>query len=231
MINDKLKNNISDDNLKIKNKKKFLKKKHNISLNNDIYNINYIDKLKIKIKNLKKKLNLKKKKIVGYKDKILKFKNKILDLKLITKAEIDNIYKRNNKEIKKIRKYAIEDFAKDLLPIIDSLNDTIKIIKKDNIKNNIDIICEGIELTYRKFLFVIKKFGISVINKSYVVFDPNYHQAMFVIENLEEKKFNLVNKNIENNTVVSVLQDGYILNGRLLRPAMVEVFKKKTKKH
>ncbi len=194
LIKKKYNNNESviDSKVKIKEKKK-----------------DNIESLNIKINFLKKELNIKEQIVSLFKKKILCLKNEIKNLNLRFRAEIENIHKRNLLEIEKIHKYSLEKFAIDLLPIIDNLNNAIKLSIEKN------TIYEGIKLTLKSFLFVINKFGINIINKINVPFNPEYHQAMII------KKVD----GVVSNTVINVLQDGYIMNGRLLRPAMVEVSK------
>ncbi len=178
------------------------------------------------IKNLYNKNNYLKKKLKDKKLIILKLKNKILDLNknlydinLRFKADIENIYKRNDLNIEKIYKYSLKKFAKDLLPIIDSLKQSILVSK--NKKIDVLINYKGLKLTLKNFLLVIKKFGIEIINSKNILFDPNYHQAVSVT------KTNDVNKN---NLIIEILQDGYLLNNRLLRPAMVHIYKYESSK-
>ncbi len=197
------------------NSKKKIDIKNNVQNNdNDILFLNkkYIKKIDL----LKKKINIKKKKIVKLKNKILYFKKKNYNLVLRSKADIDNLCKRYEKNITNIYKYSLEKFSIDLLPIIDNLKSALLTSKNKYI--NINDTFKGIELTLRNFLSVIKKFGIKLINKVNVNFDTNYHQAISIIE---------TNDVLKDNIVIEILQDGYLLNDRLLRPAMVKVFKYK----
>ncbi len=177
----------------------------------------FIKDLKNKFYKFKKKISSKNNQINKFKKKILKFEKKIKNINLRCKADIDNMSKRNQKNIENIYKYSLEKFSKNLLPVIDNLKNALKVSK--NKKLDIQITYEGLKLTLKNFLSVIKKFGISVINKINVDFDPNFHQAVSVIESNKD--------NIKDNLVIEILQDGYILNKRLLRPAMVKVVKVK----
>ncbi len=171
-------------------------------------------KLKNKINKYKKKLSYKNKIIKKLENNLLKFKEDIENLNLRFRADIENIHKRNQLNIENIYKYSLEKFIKNILPVIDNLKNALKVSKNKNLDNKITY--EGIKLTLKNFLSVIKNFGISIINKINIEFDPNFYQAVSVIETNNIK---------ENNIIVEILQDGYILNNRLLRPAMVKVMK------
>ncbi len=198
--------------------------KKNICKENDFNEIkNNINKKKCNfIKNLKKRFYKYKEKIFSknkiidkLKNKLLKYKKKNKDLNLRCKADLDNMYKRNQMNVENVYKYSLEKFSKNLLPVIDNLKNALKVSKNKKIDNQVTY--EGLKLTLKNFLSVIEKFGISVINKINVNFDPNFHQAVSVVESNKN--------NIQDNLVIEILQDGYILNKRLLRPAMVKVIK------
>ncbi len=177
-------------------------------------NIDNINLLNNKIKNLNEELDLKNSNLSILKKKISDLKKKIYNINLRYSADIDNINKRNEKNNKKIYKYCLEKFMFDLLPIIDNLKHALKNLK--NKKIDINITYEGINLILKDFISTIKKFGVSIINKINVPFNPNYHQAMVVLNSDKKDKDNFVE---------DILQEGYILNNRLLRPAMVKVIK------
>ncbi len=176
---------------------------------------NFIKNLKNRFYKYKKKIFSKNKIIDKLKNKLLKYKKKNKDLNLRCKADLDNMYKRNQMNVENIYKYSLEKFSKNLLPVIDNLKNALKVSKNKKIDNQVTY--EGLKLTLKNFLSVIEKFGISVINKINVNFDPNFHQAVSVVESNKD--------NIQDNLVIEILQDGYILNKRLLRPAMVKVIK------
>lgn len=199
-----IKENIYNDNDLQKNKNKIVSKKYN----------SIIIKLKDKIYKYKNKISYKNKIIKKLKDNLLKFKKDIKNLDLRSKADIDNMRKRNQLNIENIYKYSLEKFVKNILPVIDNLKNALKVSSNKNLDNKITY--EGIKLTLKNFLSVIKNFDISVIDKINVEFNPNFHQAVSVIESKDIKKDNLI---------VEILQDGYLLNKRLLRPAMVKVIK------
>lgn len=137
----------------------------------------------------------------------------IEDLKnqvLYAKAEAENIRRRSYEEADKTRKFAIEGFSQELLSVKDSLEATLG---SDNVDNK--ILTDGVELTLKQLNAVFEKFNIVEINPIGEKFDPNEHQAMSMVESKEQ----------ESNTVLSVLQKGYKLNDRVIRPAMVSVVK------
>jgi molecular chaperone GrpE len=130
---------------------------------------------------------------------------------LYVKAEGENIRRRATEDIDKARKFALEKFSGELLAVKDSLDAALAIDSTDvaSYKN-------GVELTAKQLLSVFEKFNIAEINPVNEKFDPNKHQAISAVES-----------ELEPNTVVSVLQKGYTLNERVLRPALVMVSKAK----
>jgi molecular chaperone GrpE len=137
----------------------------------------------------------------------------IEDLKnqvLYAKAEAENIRRRSYEEADKTRKFAIEGFSQELLSVKDSLEASLG---SDNVDNK--ILIDGVELTLKQLNAVFEKFNIVEVNPIGEKFDPNEHQAMSMVESNEQ----------ESNTVLSVLQKGYKLNDRVIRPAMVSVVK------
>ena len=110
-------------------------------------------------------------------------------------------------------KFALERFAQDLLPVRDSLE--MGLAAFDNENAEIDTLREGIELTLQMLSSVMGKFEIQEVNPQDERFDPDFHQAMSIQERAD----------VEPNTVVTVVQKGYLLNDRLIRPAMVIVSK------
>ncbi len=190
---------------------------HSKNNNNKIKNISYI-KIKIlknKVKKISNKLNIKNESIFILKNKISDLNNNIYENNLRYQASIENLNKRNDKYIKNIYKYSLEKIIKNLLPLVDNLKNALKTIKHK------DINYEGINLTLKNFLSILKKFNVKVINDININFDPNYHQAMIVIESKDKDK---------DNKIIDVLQEGYLLYNRLLRPAMVKVIKYVNKK-
>lgn len=139
-------------------------------------------------------------------------RNSILRLK----AEIENIRRRHVQEIERTHKFALERFILELLPVIDNLERTLSIT--DSSKITLSSIIEGINLTLKSFLDTVFKFGVKSVHDVNIAFNPEIHQAISTIESEEH----------ESNQVLSIIQKGYILNGRLIRPAMVTVSKSKT---
>ncbi len=128
---------------------------------------------------------------------------------LYIKAEGENIRRRAMDDIDKARKFALEKFSNELLAVKDSL-DAALLIEATEVQSYKD----GVDLTAKQLASVFDKFNIAEINPLGEKFDPNKHQAISMLENSGEP-----------NTVTSVLQKGYSLNDRVLRPALVMVAK------
>lgn len=129
---------------------------------------------------------------------------------LYVKAEGENIRRRSADDVDKARKFALEKFSGELLSVMDSL-DSALVVENATVESYKD----GVELTAKQLLSVFEKFNIVTINPAAEEkFDPNMHQGIQTVESEQEA-----------NTVVSVLQKGYSLNDRILRPALVVVSK------
>ncbi|BDY03826.1 nucleotide exchange factor GrpE [Ferrimonas sp. YFM] len=128
-------------------------------------------------------------------------------------AEMENVRRRSAQDVEKARKFALEKFAGELLPVIDNLERALATGDADN--EAVKPLLEGVELTYKGFLAGVDKFGIKEIDPMGQPFNPDQHQAM-AMQPSEE---------FPANTVMAVMQKGYELNGRLLRPAMVMISK------
>lgn len=135
------------------------------------------------------------------------------DSVLRAKAEVENMRRRTEGEIDKARKYALNKFAEELLPVIDNLERAIQAADTDNEATK--PLLEGVELTHKTFVDTVSKFGLKEINPEGETFNPEMHQAMSIQESPDH----------EPNTVMFVMQKGYELNGRIIRPAMVMVAK------
>lgn len=137
------------------------------------------------------------------------------DSLLRSKAEVENIRRRTEQDIEKAHKFALEKFSGELLPVIDNLERALDLADKSN--SELAGLIEGVELTLKSLLDAVRKFGMEVVADIHVPFNPELHQAMTMMESDE----------LEPNHVMMVMQKGYTLNGRLLRPAMVAVSKAK----
>lgn len=132
---------------------------------------------------------------------------------LRAKADLENTRKRLQRDVENAHKYAVEKFVQDLLPVIDSLE--MGINAANEVDADIHKVKEGNELTLKMFNDCANKFGVEAIDPKGEPFNPEFHQAMTMQESSEH----------EPNTVLAVMQKGYLLNGRLVRPAMVVVAK------
>ncbi|MGL0931268.1 nucleotide exchange factor GrpE [Vibrio vulnificus] len=128
-------------------------------------------------------------------------------------VEVENMRRRTEQEIDKARKYALNRFAEELLPVIDNLERAIQAADAES--EAVKPLLEGVELTHKTFVDVVSKFGLKEINPEGQPFNPEWHQAMSIQESPDH----------ESNTVMFVMQKGYELNGRVIRPAMVMVAK------
>jgi molecular chaperone GrpE len=137
------------------------------------------------------------------------------DSLLRAKAEVENIRRRTEMDIEKAHKFALEKFSSELLPVIDNLERALDLADKSNAE--LAGMIEGVELTLKSLLDAVSKFGMEVVSDVHVPFNPELHQAMTLMES----------EDLEPNHVMMVMQKGYRLNGRLLRPAMVAVSKAK----
>jgi molecular chaperone GrpE len=126
-------------------------------------------------------------------------------------AELENYRKRVERELEQARKFAIERFAQELLTVADALEAGIRA----GSENPGPALLEGAQATLRELSKAFDKSGIKVIDPQGQPFDPNWHEAMVARESAE----------VPPNTVLTVIQKGYSLNGRLLRPARVIVSK------
>ena len=146
--------------------------------------------------------------------KLQELKEQIKDLEaslLYSKAESENARKRALEDIEKARKFAIEKFCQEILLVKDSLDAALTIEKA-----SLESYKDGIDLTSKQLINIFAKFNIEEINPEEETFDPNFHQAMTMIETEGEA-----------NKILNVMQKGYKLNDRVLRPALVTVSKAK----
>lgn len=132
-------------------------------------------------------------------------------------ADAENTKRRCTQEIEKNNKYAISNFAKNLLSVADNLDRALKSIpedKKDDCEHLKNLLT-GVEMTQHELDKVFEKFGIKKMDIIGTKFDPNYHQVIQEVEDKEKP----------NGTIISELQSGYMINDRILREAMVIVSK------
>jgi molecular chaperone GrpE len=134
------------------------------------------------------------------------------DAALRAQAEMDNLRKRTSRDVESAHKYALEKFIHELLPIMDSLS--LGISAADGAEH-VDELREGMDLTLKMFVSAMDKFGVKTIDPQGEKFNPEQHEAV-TMQELE---------GTDSGTVVTVMQKGYELNGRLVRPAMVVVAK------
>ena len=130
-------------------------------------------------------------------------------------AELDNTRRRAERDVEQAHKYGVEKFAEELLPVKDSLELGLNAASNESEGEAIDKLREGTELTLKMLTSAMEKFGIQEVNPVGERFDPQYHQAMSMQESEEHPV----------DTVVAVMQKGYTIHDRVLRPAMVMVSK------
>jgi len=133
-------------------------------------------------------------------------------------AEMDNLRRRTEREVKDAKIYSAASFARDMLSVSDNLRRALDAIPADARAGGdagFLALVEGVEMTERSMLGTLERHGVKKIEPAGQKFDPNFHQAMFEVPNPE----------IPANTVIQVVQDGYVIGDRVLRPAMVGVSK------
>ena len=135
-----------------------------------------------------------------------------IDKALRAGAELDNVRKRTARDIENAHKYALERFINELLPVIDSMELGIN---ASQAAEDIESLWEGMDLTLKKLFDCLDKFGVKTIDPVGEKFDPEWHEAVSMQEF----------EGSDSGLVVTVMQKGYQLNGRLVRPAMVVVAK------
>ena len=128
-------------------------------------------------------------------------------------ADAQNIKRRAQQDVEKAHKFALEKFVENLLPVVDSLENGLKSVEASDGAH--DAMREGMELTLKLFVDTLGKHQVEQLNPVGEPLDPNFHQAITMVPNPD----------MEPNTVMDVIQKGYTLNGRVVRPAMVVVSK------
>jgi molecular chaperone GrpE len=142
-----------------------------------------------------------------YRDKLLR-----------TLAEMENLRKRSEREIADARAYGISGFARDVLGVADNMHRALEAIDpalRDSADAKVKSLIEGVELTERELLKTLEKHGVKKFSPEGQKFDPNFHQAMFEMEHPD----------VPPGHVAQVMQAGYMIGERVLRPAMVGVSK------
>ena len=133
------------------------------------------------------------------------------DAALRAAAEAENVRRRAALDVQKARDFALEKFAGELLPVVDNLERALQTFNAED--ESTKGLIEGIEMTLSGFINTLQKFGVEAVDPQGQPFNPEHHEAMGMQESEEHPA----------NTVIAVMQKGYTLNGRLLRPAMVMV--------
>ena len=140
------------------------------------------------------------------------------DRLLRTLADMDNMRKRTEREVADARAYGISSFARDIVGVADNMHRAMAALD-DELRAKADeatkVLLEGVELTERELINVLEKHGVKRIDPLGQKFDPNRHQAMFEVEDLS----------VPSGSVVQVMQAGYLIGERVLRPALVAVSK------
>ncbi len=130
-------------------------------------------------------------------------------------AELENVRRRSEREVANALKFGPEKLIKELLPIIDSLEQAMQVTEEQAVDSTVGAMLEGVELTLKLLLDVLEKFKVVQLNPVGEVFDPNKHEAMTMQPAPDTAP----------NTVITVFQKGYLLSDRVIRPARVIVAK------
>lgn len=156
----------------------------------------------------KKKKDKKENKIKELEEKLKEAENNFL----LSKAELVNYRKRKDDEVSKMLKYSNEDLIKDMLPIIDTFERAIK-MDDENLEDEVSKFLSGFKMMYCNLISIFENYGVKAIDGNNKPFDPTYHQAV-----MTEKK-----DDVEQGIILEVLQKGYLLKDKVIRPAMVKV--------
>lgn len=178
-------------------------------------NVSETEKSSDCIKEEKKEQKNKKEKKDKHLDKLNEAYNKISELEdslLRSKADFINYRKRLEDEQVRLFKYCNEDLVKEMLPIIDSLERAIN-MDDDNLEDEVSKFLSGVKMVYCNLISILEKYGVKAIDGANKPFDPTYHQAV-----MTEAK-----DGMESGYIIEVLQKGYLLKDKVIRPAMVKV--------
>lgn len=151
--------------------------------------------------------------VASLKERLEQVEKSLSEADLRARAEIQNVRKRAERDVEQAHKFALEKFAGDILAVADSLERALATLDPDN--EAFKPAREGTELTLKMLLDVFARYGIEQVDPQGQAFNPELHEAMTMVPNPD----------LAPNTVVDVLEKGYTLNGRLLRPARVVVSK------
>jgi molecular chaperone GrpE len=150
--------------------------------------------------------------------RLLKENEELKDRGLRAAADMENLRRRTAREIQDARSYAVANFARDMLSVSDNLRRALEAIPAESKAGGdagFSALIEGVEMTERSMLSTLERHGVKKLEPEGERFDPNFHQAIFEVPNAE----------VAANTVVTVIQPGYSIGDRILRPAMVGVAK------
>jgi molecular chaperone GrpE len=150
-------------------------------------------------------------------NKALQDENKSLQDRLLRAlAEAENVARQADRKTAEIRQYAVSELAREMLPVVDNLQRTVKAVEMRSSKSvENDALLEGVQAILRALLQTLERFGVRPIDARGKPFDPNFHEAVMEVEDPSQPP----------GTVTQVLEQGYTIRGRLLRPARVAVSK------
>jgi len=142
--------------------------------------------------------------------------NSLKDQAMRIAADMENLRRRTQKDVADARSFSISGFARDMLSVADNLRRAIDHVSEEDRENSgVKTLIEGVEMTERELHNNMEKHGVKKLEPKGEKFDPNFHQAMYEVPNTE----------VLNNTVMEVVQVGYVIGERVLRPAMVGISK------
>ncbi|MDI6027341.1 nucleotide exchange factor GrpE [Corticibacterium sp. UT-5YL-CI-8] len=150
--------------------------------------------------------------------RLMKENEELKDRSLRIAAEMENLRRRTAREVQDARAYSVANFARDMLTVSDNLRRAIDAVPAELRaagEAGLTALVEGVEMTERSMLTTLERHGVKKLSPEGEKFDPNFHQAMFEVPN----------PTVPANTVVQVVQPGYSIGDRVLRPAMVGVAK------
>ena len=155
-------------------------------------------------------------------NKTLHEENKLLHERLLRAlADAENVRRQADRTIRQARQYAIVEFARELLPVVDNLQRTLEAAQRHSLANPENaVLLEGVEATLRSLLRTLERFGVRPIKAQGKAFDPNFHEAVMQVDDPSAPP----------GTVMQVMEQGYTIHDRLLRPARVAVSKQHRKK-